>query len=141
MINFFYPHPKKYFFFVPPPQKIFFISFFFWGHLVRGGGGGGEKKIKNFVFLYFIFIACFLYQIYCGPFYGGGKNTHLLNTCLNLGQAAPASIQKQRLNTINYYLNNYIKLPITDNKYIQNKMSSKDINLINNIDSIISRIG
>ena len=64
-----------------------------------------------------------------------------LNTCLNLGQAAPASIQKQRLNTINYYLNNYIKLPITDNKYIQNKMSSKDINLINNIDSIISRIG
>ena len=64
-----------------------------------------------------------------------------LNTCLNLGQAAPASIQKQRLNTINYYLNSYIKLPITDNKYIQNKMSSKDINLINNIDSIISRIG
>ena len=64
-----------------------------------------------------------------------------LNTCLNLGQAAPTSIQKQRLNTINYYLNNYIKLPITDNKYIQNKMSSKDINLINNIDSIISRLG
>lgn len=64
-----------------------------------------------------------------------------LNTCLNLGQAAPPSIQKQRLNTINHYLNNYIKLPITDNKYIQNKISSKDINLINNIDSIISRIG
>ena len=43
--------------------------------------------------------------------------------------------------TIQYYINNYIRLPISDNKYIQNKMSKENIKLIHNIDLIISRLG
>lgn len=64
-----------------------------------------------------------------------------LNTCITIGQSDAAFIQKQRLKTIQYYINNYIRLPISDNKYIQNKMSKENIKLIHNIDLIISRLG
>lgn len=63
-----------------------------------------------------------------------------LNACLSIGASAPASIQKHRLTTIKEYKDNYIKLPVSSNKYIQNKIKKEDLKLINNIDQIIAHI-
>lgn len=60
--------------------------------------------------------------------------------CLIYGKNAPSVIQKERLTTIQHYIKTMIKLPIKDNKYIQNKIKKDDLNVINNLENIISQI-
>lgn len=52
----------------------------------------------------------------------------------------PSPVRKQRLSEINTYVQTMIKLPIKDNKYVQNKISKNDIVLLHKLPKIISGI-
>lgn len=60
--------------------------------------------------------------------------------CLIHGKSAPPFVQKERLNTINNYINTMIKLPIKNNKYIQNKIKKDDLDVMKNLKNIISQL-
>lgn len=62
------------------------------------------------------------------------------NVLLGHHTSVPSPARKQRLNEINTYSQTLIKLPIKDNKYINNKISKNDIALIRNLPQIISGI-
>lgn len=51
-----------------------------------------------------------------------------VNVCLTHGAKEPEFIRKDRFKKIAGYLHSMVKIPFTDNKFIQNKISSNDLN-------------
>lgn len=55
------------------------------------------------------------------------------NVCLTHGAKEPDFIKKQRIHAICNYMDSYVKIPFSRNKYIQNKISKADLNLLSNL--------
>lgn len=60
------------------------------------------------------------------------------NALLSSSANVPSFIRKQQLSEINSYVQNMIKLPVKNNKYIHNKISKNDIALMNELPRILS---
>lgn len=60
--------------------------------------------------------------------------------CLIQGAGAPAFIKKERLSALFSYYKNMIKLPISGNHFIQNKIAKDDIDLIVHLNQVISQL-
>lgn len=55
------------------------------------------------------------------------------NVCITHGANAPEFLRKERLSTLAGFLKTMVQTPYSNNKYIRNKISKTDINLLNSL--------
>jgi hypothetical protein len=53
-----------------------------------------------------------------------------VNACLTNGAGDPEFIQKDRFNRLSAYLKSMVSIPLTDNEFIMNKISTEGLNSI-----------